>query len=183
MGTHEMNEKVTINAMAVDKDGNTVPCKVTVRSSDEFTMKITGMPDDHAKVLLLKALTAIQTCGCLLKGGVAFEISEMGTRPAMLTVPVAIAYLIATGQVNPVPEIGDMIMCGDLKLDGEIIEMYNTGQQERLLWPFDGKNILTDHKKMHLVPEGVDLGLRMTAKGPYTVEVSHLNQILKIISR
>lgn len=174
----------SLNALILNKEGTTLCTTINVKKTGKPGIFIKGMAEGDAKMLLLKGLTAIQTTGYkTYPNGFVIEIENSGIRPGMLTLPVTLAFLIASKQVRPTMKLENVVFEGDLKLDGEVIEMYNTSPspQKPEPWPIEGKQIVTDNNKMHIVPQNTDLNLKMTMKGPYTVEVDSLRQVIGII--
>ena len=173
-----------LNTLIIGKAGEGMPATLTVTEMSGKGLSISGLPEGYSKAMLLKALTAISSSGFRAENlPFHISVSDYGTNPSALTLAVAVSLLIASGQTTPTVNMEDVILYGDLRLNGNTVQAYTPGKNGiPTEWPRKDTQFLTDHNMMHIVPEGTNHELKMTCMGPLTVEaydLRHIHQILK----
>lgn len=176
--------KFRLNTLIIGKAGEGLPATLTVTKKNGYGLSISGLPEGCSKAMLLTVLTALGSSGFKAESlPFHISVSDCGTNPSALTLAVAVSLLIASGQTNPTVNMEDVILYGDLRLNGNTVQAYTPGKNGiPTEWPRKGTQFLTDHTMMHIVPEGTDHELKMTRMGPFTVEaydLRHIHQILE----
>lgn len=175
--------KINLNALIIGKAGEGLPATVSLTPKAGYGLSISGIPEGMSNAMLLRILTAMTSSG-FRADELPFHIhvSNCGVNPSSVILAVAVALLIASGQIKPVVELEDLILYGDLRLDGKMVESYTSGKNGiPTEWPRRNTQFLTDHTLMHIVPDGTDSGLKMTIMGPYTIEATDLKHIKDIL--
>lgn len=172
-------DKIILNTMAIDLVGNGIPSTLTATRKGQYGMTLYGVPDNKAKEIILKAMTAVQAQGFKIPHhGINFKIKDCGWTADSSTMAVATAALILSGQIVPKAAIEDYVFCGDLHLDGKTKETFVRNSEGKLWkWPFKTTQVLTDDRRMHVVADGMDKNAELTLRGPYFVEVKDLKMI------
>ena len=172
----------TINTIVIDDNHNASFQRVTAHRNAVSGLTMEGVPEYKASEILLKALTGINACGFKTPDfGIKITISNHGENPDILTAPIAVAILVLSRQIKPVTELENIIIAGDLKLNGELKECYTFHAGSPVSWPESKTQFMTDHTRMHIMPKDTDLNLKMTEKGPFTVEALDLKTIQDIL--
>lgn len=177
----------TVNTMIITAGGDTVPAVVTAKRTGRFGICIRRHgkkyeTDAKDREIILKVLTAMIASDffCTVPG-IEITVSDCGENRFTLTAAVAAAILIETKQIRPDFDMNDIIIAGDLKLDGTFCPVWTGNDKGLLMWPDPEKKVMTDHKKMHIVPKGTDMNLWMTMHGPFTVEAHDLRHLKCIL--
>ena len=108
---------------AVFQNGQLVPISVEVKVLPGIGIHLVGLPDTAVKESLLRVSCALSSERFSLPGKkVIINIcplikkGEYGT----LDLAIAIAILLASGQISPTVDIDTLLIAGNLKLDGSI---------------------------------------------------------------
>lgn len=97
-----------------------VPIDVTV--SDGIGIHVIGLNDSDCKECLLRVMTALQSCGYRMRGKkivITLNPVDMPKAGSLYDLPIALGLLAATGQED-LPELGRLIIMGELMLDGKV---------------------------------------------------------------
>lgn len=118
--------------------GTITQISVSVTVSDGIGIHLVGLQDAPVKELLLRVVTAMQSCGYGIPGkkivvqfcelgraaGLSTEVARRREALSALDLAVALQLLISTGQVPALPRTCERLFIGELGLDGSIRPPY-----------------------------------------------------------
>lgn len=102
-----------------------LPVTISVTISEGIGIHVVGIPDQQVREVLLRAITALQSCGYRIPGKKTIinfsPVDHLKGDCSKYDLPVALGLLAASGQESfALPEDGGAIIAGELGLDGSV---------------------------------------------------------------